>query len=396
MSKLLLVPVLGLVALVGAMVSAGASSRDRDHDRMPDRWERHYGLSTKNKSAKRDPDKDHLRNRREYRLHLNPRRADTDRDGLRDGAEVNRWKTNPRRKDTDGDGFSDRREIRAGTDPRDRRSYPGGGGGASPGAFPNASTTGVPGGWTPAQTRSTSLTVTTPGAVVEDVLFTNGADLFIDAANVTIRRVKLEGGWIRNDCNSGLLLEDVTINRGSSESGEGGEGVVSYGGYTARRVEILDRSEGFRAGDDSPGCYPIRIEDSFVRITPPDGCTDWHGDGIQGYDSRHLIVSNVAIEMQETSQCSGTSPFFYNGGSGGSLNGRADVNRLLLRGGGYPFRMGTPGSVQGLKVVNHSWKYGPISITDAGCEAVTPWEAKIVEADSNNVVTRTVRDLPCD
>src|SRR5918912_4084265 len=100
---------------------ANAAARDRNHDGIPDRWERHYGLSTTRPVGRRDPDHDGLTNRREYRLRTNPRRRDTDRDGLRDGAEVKRYHTNPRKRDTDGDGLSDRAEVkRYHTNPRKR------------------------------------------------------------------------------------------------------------------------------------------------------------------------------------------------------------------------------------------------------------------------------------
>jgi Domain of unknown function (DUF1996)/Bacterial TSP3 repeat len=122
MLKWLVLPMAVLVYLAST-VSAGAP-RDRDHDRLPDRWEQKHNLSTAKPSAKRDPDRDRLRNRRELRLRTNPRRADTDRDHLRDGAEVRRFHTNPRKRDTDGDGFSDRCELRKGTNPRKRRSHP--------------------------------------------------------------------------------------------------------------------------------------------------------------------------------------------------------------------------------------------------------------------------------
>ena len=145
-----------------------------------------------------------------------------------------------------------------------RRGGGGGGGGQVPGDFPNEATTGVPPGWVPAQTRSTTLNVNTAGAVVEDVLFTNGARLNINAPNVTVRRVKLEGGSITTSDN-GVVIEDTTIDRTAPET-NGGEGVISYCGYTARRVEILDRSEGFRESGD---CGPTIIEHSFVRVTPP-------------------------------------------------------------------------------------------------------------------------------
>ncbi len=47
----------------------------------------------------------------------NPRKRDTDRDGLRDRYEIRTSRTNPRRADTDGDGLSDGMEVRLGLDP---------------------------------------------------------------------------------------------------------------------------------------------------------------------------------------------------------------------------------------------------------------------------------------
>jgi hypothetical protein len=437
MSKRVLLSLLVLAGVVFASATASAhgngttartaSGRDRDGDRLPDRWERRYHLSTRKRSGKRDPDHDGLRNRREFRLRLNPRRRDTDRDGLSDGAEVKRYHTNPRRRDTDGDGlldgaevkryhtnprlrdtdhdgFSDGEEVRSGSNPQNPASQPIGTGSQpsapapipGPSDFPNASNTGVPAGWTPAQTRSTDMTVGTPGTVVQDVLLTNGAGLYITAPNVTVRRVKLDGGWINNvsgQCANGLVLEDVTIDRGNGESA-GGEGVVSYGGYTARRVAILNRSEGFRSGARGAGCGPSTIQDSFIQIRPPDPCGDWHGDGIQGYDSSGVTIRNVTIDFGQ-GQCGGTAGFFYPGGPDGTPDAFADINRLLIKGGPYPFRLGTRGSVQGLKIVNNSWDFGPILITDAGCGAISPWEAKVVEVDSAFNVTRTVRAVAC-
>lgn len=269
----------------------------------------------------------------------------------------------------------------------------GGGGGQVPGDFPNEATTGVPAGWVPRETRSSNMSINSPG-VYEDVLLTSGANLNINVPNVTVRRFRLQGGSIRTS-DPGVLIEDTTIDRTAPET-NGGEGVISYCGYTARRVAILDRSEGFREGCEGP----TRIEDTYIRIKPSQSCLDagggsWHGDGIQGYGGRDLHVTRVTIDFQSTDDCGGTAPFFYHGGDGGSPNGHAVVNGLLLKGGGFSFRMGTPGSVQGLKIVNNSWDFGPVSIVDAGCGAISPWEAKIVEVDANWNITREVRNQPC-
>ena len=78
---------LALVAVLGLASSAAAKSRDRNHDKLPDRWERAHHLSLKVKQAKRDQDRDGLNNRGEFRAHMDPRDKDSDDDGIKDGKE---------------------------------------------------------------------------------------------------------------------------------------------------------------------------------------------------------------------------------------------------------------------------------------------------------------------
>src|SRR4051812_44503720 len=102
------------VALAAALlvVPAGAlaKSRDRDHDRMPDTWEKKHHLNLHANDARKDPDRDHLSNLSEFRHHTDPRKADTDRDGIKDGDEL-RDDTNPRKDDSDDDGIKDADEL---------------------------------------------------------------------------------------------------------------------------------------------------------------------------------------------------------------------------------------------------------------------------------------------
>ncbi len=78
----------GLAAVVLALLlPAVASAKDRNHDRIPDRWERHHGLSLKVNQAKRDQDRDQLKNRQEWRSGNDPRDDDSDDDGIEDGDE---------------------------------------------------------------------------------------------------------------------------------------------------------------------------------------------------------------------------------------------------------------------------------------------------------------------
>jgi hypothetical protein len=88
MTRRLLIIVAALVALLVAPSAALAKRGDRNHDRIPDKWERHFHLSLKQNQAKRDPDHDGLSNKQEFKDHTNPRAADTDSDGVDDGDEV--------------------------------------------------------------------------------------------------------------------------------------------------------------------------------------------------------------------------------------------------------------------------------------------------------------------
>jgi len=102
--------VAGLLVVFGMSGPAAASQGrhhakarsvvDRDHDGMPDAWERAHGLNPRRNDAKADPDHDGLTNLQEYLVHTNPRKADTDGDGISDGDE-----------DSNGDGQTNKQEF---------------------------------------------------------------------------------------------------------------------------------------------------------------------------------------------------------------------------------------------------------------------------------------------
>jgi hypothetical protein len=81
----LLAVALGALALLA--LPAVAAAKDRNHDRIPDRWEKRHHLSLEVNQAGHDQDRDHLRNRAEFLAGDNPRDADTDDDGVVDGQE---------------------------------------------------------------------------------------------------------------------------------------------------------------------------------------------------------------------------------------------------------------------------------------------------------------------
>lgn len=261
-------------------------------------------------------------------------------------------------------------------------------------AFPGPTTTGVPLDWKPTTTFNRTIRISKRGAVLEDVRLVK-ADLIVDANDVTVRRVEIQGGHILNEvngkCHNGLLLEDVSLVRAPGQiTTDADAPAVATGGYTARRVKIDGLSEGFRVGGRSRGCGAVRIEDSYVKVTSPEVCRDWHGDGIQGYDGAALTVRNVTLHMVEVGMCGGTAPFFYPHSQG---NESVDIDGLLAQGGGAPFRLGTPGSVLGLRIVQGSWGYRPI---DVRCSAINVWDAEIVTVDATGQKSTVVRRQPCN
>jgi hypothetical protein len=79
---------LGLLAMIPSGAAAKAHHRhDRNHDRIPDRWEHRHHLSLHVKQTRRDQDHDGLKNLGEFRAHTNPHDADTDNDGIDDSDE---------------------------------------------------------------------------------------------------------------------------------------------------------------------------------------------------------------------------------------------------------------------------------------------------------------------
>jgi hypothetical protein len=78
---------LALGALALLAMPGLAAAKDRNHDQIPDRWEKRHHLSLQVNQARHDQDGDHLRNRGEFLADDNPRDRDSDDDGVMDGSE---------------------------------------------------------------------------------------------------------------------------------------------------------------------------------------------------------------------------------------------------------------------------------------------------------------------
>ena len=123
MSKIKLLLFGAVVAVLMALPAAAmAKPRDRNHDRIPDKWEHKFHLSTQRNVANGDPDHDGLNNLGEFRAGTNPRKADTNGNGINDAnddqdhdgvsnVDEQQEGTNPRNPDTNQNGVEDGNEV---------------------------------------------------------------------------------------------------------------------------------------------------------------------------------------------------------------------------------------------------------------------------------------------
>lgn len=301
---LLLLPLAALIPL-----ASGRAVRDRDHDRLPDKWEKRYQISTRQRSATRDPDHDRLTNLREYRAHTNPRRADTDRDGVADGAEV-RAGADPR-KPAAGPHIpgapaaahvpaapaerscADRaRNVRDGVDPWG-------------GCFPGPSNTGVPDG--------TKLTpYTGPCAITKAHTVINkkavDCDLDVRAEGIVVKNSRVDGSvWVDGpDAGASVTVFDATIDAGPVNDTTTRSEAIGSARFTAVRVEMVrGRSGGWCE-------YYCEVRDSWIHGQDYDESGHVHYSGMrQGSgalpESQKLIHNTIACDVKASAPDGGCS-----------------------------------------------------------------------------------------
>jgi hypothetical protein len=116
-----LVAAAGALALMLVAFGGTAVAKDRNHDRIPDKWEKRFHLSLKVDQANKDQDRDKVDNLNEFQEGTNPRDKDTDNDGKPDGREdadhdglnnagEDETANLPDDQDTDNDGIEDGEE----------------------------------------------------------------------------------------------------------------------------------------------------------------------------------------------------------------------------------------------------------------------------------------------
>ena len=110
-TRVALLAAVSAVALALAGFAGSAAAKDRNHDKLPDKWEKRHKLSLKVNQAGKDQDRDGLRNRGEFRSHTDPRDTDSDDDGVEDSDE-----------DRDSDKVDNGNEQAEGTKQNDKDS----------------------------------------------------------------------------------------------------------------------------------------------------------------------------------------------------------------------------------------------------------------------------------
>ena len=97
-----------VLALLTALAPEAGAAVDTDRDGLTDQVERRLRTDP----AKPDTDRDRLKDGAEVNTHrTDPRKPDTDRDRLKDGVEVSTHRTNPGKPDTDRDRLPDGYEV---------------------------------------------------------------------------------------------------------------------------------------------------------------------------------------------------------------------------------------------------------------------------------------------
>lgn len=236
-----------------------------------------------------------------------------------------------------------------------------------PGAFPDASTTGVPAGT--ALAPSGRLTVTQDGAVVENLLVSGTID--VQADNVTIRRVKVLGGRIAaGQSNTGTVIEDVEIDGRRADGSQAIDAFTSGVGernFTCRRCHIHHVGHGANIGDN------VTIEDSYIHdVVFANGS---HNDSIVSNGGSNMVIRGNTLRIQNSPGSSAALALY------GDFEPIANVlvEGNLIDGGGY---CTYGGSVDGkphprasnVDYVNNSFGrtynaecgyYGPVTAFDA-------------------------------
>ena len=219
----------------------------------------------------------------------------------------------------------------------------------APGRFPDATTTGVPDGVT--LRPSGSLTVTTDGAVIENLRVTG--TIKVQADDVVIRNTRIDntGRYPIQVEGRNLLVVDSEIDGNGTASV-----AILPGEYTLRRVDIHDVLDGPRIEGDN-----VLIEDSYIH----------HLHRVEGghHDTIQIRRGNGIVIRRNNLQA-------YNPATGDPMNAAIQIGSLtapmrglvvdgnLMNGGNYTINSGKSGpdpSHYRNNVFGRDFRYGVLS-----------------------------------
>jgi hypothetical protein len=185
------------------------------------------------------------------------------------------------------------------------------------GGYPDDTNTGVPAGTT--LTNSSSLTITTDGAIIQNLNITG--QIVIHANNVSIQRVRITSGdyYPIDYDGTGLVIEDSEI-IGTSYTVTCG---IGFDNYTARRVYITGTADGFKANSN------VLIEDCYVHLLAVGPET--HNDGVQATGGENVTLRHNTFKLGDQS---GVSSVIQLGNEGGT-NSNWLIENNLIDGGGW-------------------------------------------------------------
>jgi hypothetical protein len=186
--------------------------------------------------------------------------------------------------------------------------------------WPGSGNTGVPAG-TPMTVVNGTLTVSTPGAVVEGKDVNGCVD--VTASNVTLRKIRVRNCAREPMVNvgyglSGVLIEDSELD-GSNLNGLASS--VGYEGYTIRRSNIHNIGKGLHMTNN------VTIEDNWIHDLYE--TADSHNDDVVTNGGSNFVVRHNTLENSHTQ----TATVALYGDFAPVVNALIENNLLL--GGGY-------------------------------------------------------------
>jgi hypothetical protein len=239
------------------------------------------------------------------------------------------------------------------------------------------------------------MTVKTAGQVIDGKLVTG--DINIQASDVIIRNSEVRGR-IYSDNGSRFTVEDSTVGPVSGCLSSSTAGGIGSSNYAVRRVRVRGYSDAFRISGSN-----VLIEDSYVTV-----CSDNpenHSDGIQAYGASgatNITIRHNVID-QRSAKYGVNAPIFIPNDKSSQLNQGISVSVTdnILAGGGYSLQlMGdlawTALAVNGNKIVDKSWFFGPLWIT---CNHIKSWSNNAVvnfDFDTGTIITQVRALNDCD